>query len=94
MFGIEDIRAKCCIVKLEVARYDVIATNTLIRELQSLSRISVEEPVVTECFEQMACLYSYKSHMAGIVTMLEATITKSKVGERMLSLLNERMPPP
>ena len=94
MFGIEDIRAKVCIVKLEVARYDVIATNTLIRELQSLSRISVEEPVVTECFEQMASLYSYKSQMCGIITMLEATVTKSKVGERMLSLLNERMPPP
>ena len=93
MLGVEEIRAKVCIAKLEVSRYDVICNNTLIKELQSLAKASKDDDIITECFEQLAMLYMYRGQIKNISRQIEASLQKSLQGQAMLNHLDDRMPP-
>jgi len=81
----ERFRLMCCLVRLEAARYDVFATSTMIRQLNS-------SPLTEKQIHSVCALQGHVYQMRSICKMVEISIQKTELGREMLADFNGRMP--
>ena len=91
---LDTFRARVCVAKLEVLRFEMINTRILVDDLRSILKSMPSGPDGrVECSNTILDLLVYCKQLENVAKITEDSILLSPNGRDILQSINDRMPP-